>query len=207
MSDESRYGLPPAHGLYRPAFEHDVRRRLRRAHQGQAQPPDSDRRRGSAPQHGPPRRVRLRAEHGRRRRHSHGAAARVSREGREGASSAPSCRPPGKFAAGIVFLPTDAAERERCKEVVERIIAEQGQTLVGWRQVPTRPKEADIGPTARARRAAHRAALDRRRRRALAATRSSGKLYLIRKQASHELRGDTSLRRRRCSTSARSRRR
>ena len=47
MSDETRYGLPPAHGLYRPEFEHDVRRRFRRPHQGQAQPPDPDRRRRS----------------------------------------------------------------------------------------------------------------------------------------------------------------
>ncbi len=57
---------------------------------------------------------------------------------------------PGRFSAGIVFLPTDDRERRRCKETVERIVAEQGQTVVGWRHVPANPVGADIGPTARA---------------------------------------------------------
>src|SRR5215216_3745468 len=39
----------------------------------------------------------------------------------------------GQFAAGNVFLPKDATERARCKQVVEEFIAAQGQTLVGWR--------------------------------------------------------------------------
>ena len=54
----------------------------------------------------------------------------------------------GKFGAGIVFLPTDEQERAKCKETVERIIQEQGQTLVGWRTVPVDPEGADVGPTA-----------------------------------------------------------
>src|SRR3954470_24494156 len=57
---------------------------------------------------------------------------------------------PGQFAAGIVFLPRDAAEREKCKKVVGEIIAAQGQQLVGWRLVPTQSAKADIGPTAKA---------------------------------------------------------
>ncbi|MEE9570505.1 MAG: hypothetical protein V3W02_02285, partial [Gammaproteobacteria bacterium] len=56
---------------------------------------------------------------------------------------------PGKFAAGVVFLPTDVAERDRCKAAVSRICAAEGQQLVGWRVVPTEPEEADLGPTAR----------------------------------------------------------
>ncbi|MCA9247815.1 MAG: hypothetical protein KDA42_11885, partial [Planctomycetales bacterium] len=55
---------------------------------------------------------------------------------------------PGKFAAGLVFLPTIDAERAHCKATVEKIIAQQGQRLVGWRNVPTEAKKADIGPTA-----------------------------------------------------------
>ena len=35
--------------------------------------------------------------------------------------------PPGKYAAGVVFLPTDAAERERCKACIAQLCAEEGQ--------------------------------------------------------------------------------
>ena len=55
---------------------------------------------------------------------------------------------PGQFAAGLVFLPTNKSEREKCMATVNRIIAEQGQRLVGWRNVPTNAKGADVGPTA-----------------------------------------------------------
>ncbi len=48
----------------------------------------------------------------------------------------------------MVFLPQIADEREKCKTVVERVIAEQGQRLVGWRKVPTDSRAADVGPTA-----------------------------------------------------------
>ena len=57
--------------------------------------------------------------------------------------------PPGRFAAGNVFLPTDEQERERCKAAVAVICAEEHQQLLGWRDVPTDADAADIGPTAR----------------------------------------------------------
>ena len=44
---------------------------------------------------------------------------------------------PGHFAAGNVFLPQLAAERDKCKTIFAEIVAAQGQTLVGWRRVPT----------------------------------------------------------------------
>ena len=43
----------------------------------------------------------------------------------------------GRFAAGIVFLPTDENERQQCKAAVEKICAEESQVLLGWREVPT----------------------------------------------------------------------
>jgi glutamate synthase (ferredoxin) len=36
-----------------------------------------------------------------------------------------------------VFLPRDARDRETVKELVARIVAEEGQTLLGWRDVPS----------------------------------------------------------------------
>lgn len=53
----------------------------------------------------------------------------------------------GYYGAGIVFLPADEADRNACKEIINQVIAEQGQTLLGWRVVPTEPEKANIGPT------------------------------------------------------------
>jgi glutamate synthase (NADPH/NADH) large chain len=99
---------------------------------------------------------------------------------------------PGKFAAGNVFLPTDEAERRHCKEVVARICAEQGQALVGWRPVPTAADKADLGESARA-------AAPVIEQLVIAASADvegdafERKLYMIRKRASHELRGNAQL--------------
>jgi glutamate synthase (NADPH/NADH) large chain len=99
---------------------------------------------------------------------------------------------PGRFAAGLVFLPTDADQRAYCKQHVERIIGEQGQRLVGWRRVPTRAKEADIGPSALATEPVIEQLF------VAASPKLQGEaferqLYLIRKRASHALRGHQSL--------------
>jgi glutamate synthase (NADPH) large chain len=99
---------------------------------------------------------------------------------------------PGRFSAGLVFLPTIDAERQRCKRAVEQIVAEQGQRLVGWRPVPVCPDEADIGPSARR-------AMPVIEQLFIAAGGGlegdafERQLYLIRKQASHRLRNDASL--------------
>ncbi len=55
----------------------------------------------------------------------------------------------GKFAAGVVFLPRDEQRRSYCKQMVNELIVQQGQQLIGWRLLPVDPDAADIGPTAR----------------------------------------------------------
>ncbi len=94
---------------------------------------------------------------------------------------------PGRFAAGVVFLPTVEAERRQAKERVARIVEEQGQHLVGWRRVPTRRDEANVGPSARETEPAMEqilvAAAD-----GLAGEAFERQVYLIRKRASHEVR-------------------
>src|SRR5207248_7433903 len=99
---------------------------------------------------------------------------------------------PGQFAAGIVFLPKDADERAHCKQVVEKFIAAHGQKLVGWRQVPTQTEKADIGPSAKAGEP-HIEQLVIAAAKGTSGDAFERQLYLIRKQASHALRGDTSL--------------
>jgi glutamate synthase (NADPH) large chain len=99
---------------------------------------------------------------------------------------------PGKYTAGLVFLPRDAGEREACKKTVEKLIAEQGQRLLGWRPVPTEAKQADIGPAALAAEPVIEqifvAAAD-----GLSSDAFERQLYLIRKQASHLLRDEAQL--------------
>jgi glutamate synthase (ferredoxin) len=55
---------------------------------------------------------------------------------------------PGDYGAGMVFLPTDRAERECCQRLLERIVGEEGQQVLGWRDVPT--DDSMIGATAKA---------------------------------------------------------
>jgi glutamate synthase (NADPH/NADH) large chain len=100
--------------------------------------------------------------------------------------------PPGKFAAGLVFLPTDRAERDRCKAVVAEICAEERQVLVGWRVVPTEPDKADLGDSARAA-APHMEQLFVAAGEGFDGDAFERKLYLLRKRASHRLRGDEQL--------------
>ncbi len=44
--------------------------------------------------------------------------------------------PAGEYGVGAVFLPKPAADRARCEAIIERFVAEEGQTLLGWRDVP-----------------------------------------------------------------------
>lgn len=98
----------------------------------------------------------------------------------------------GRYAAGNLFLPVDERERAHCKQAVEEIIAEQGQRLIGWRDLPVDVEGADVGPTARnsqpymeqlfiaAAEGLDDAAFERQ-------------LYIIRKRSTHLLRSNSSL--------------
>src|SRR3954470_15877071 len=44
--------------------------------------------------------------------------------------------PPGQYAAGMVFLPREDGTRNAIEQLIEGTIAEHGQTLLGWRDVP-----------------------------------------------------------------------
>src|SRR5688572_30620250 len=43
----------------------------------------------------------------------------------------------GDYGAGLVFLPRDLAEREKIQGLMTTIVAEEGQQLLGWRDLPT----------------------------------------------------------------------
>jgi glutamate synthase (NADPH/NADH) large chain len=98
----------------------------------------------------------------------------------------------GGFAAGNVFLPVNEASRAQCKKVVEQIITDQGQQLLGWRLLPVDTDGADVGPTARESQP-HMEQLF-----IAAAEGTDGddferQLYMIRKRSTHALRGDENI--------------
>jgi glutamate synthase (NADPH/NADH) large chain len=53
---------------------------------------------------------------------------------------------PGHYGVGIVFLPQDHHQREFCQRTVEQIVVQQGQIVLGWRDVPR--DNSMIGQTA-----------------------------------------------------------
>ena len=98
----------------------------------------------------------------------------------------------GSYAVGNIFLPQNKKEREFCKREIEKIIKLEGQNLLGWRPLPINSKKADVGPAAK---------LSKPEIEQLFIGSSNGieqneferKLYLIRKQFSHKLRGNNDL--------------
>jgi glutamate synthase (NADPH) large chain len=60
---------------------------------------------------------------------------------------APAPLPPaGEYGVGLVFLPRDANDRDAAEQLVARIVTEEGQHLLGWRDVPT--DDSPVGPSA-----------------------------------------------------------
>jgi glutamate synthase domain-containing protein 2/glutamate synthase domain-containing protein 1/glutamate synthase domain-containing protein 3 len=52
----------------------------------------------------------------------------------------------GAYGVGLVFLPQEAAHRDEVRRTFEQIVVEEGQQLLGWRDVPTDDRE--VGPSA-----------------------------------------------------------
>ena len=45
--------------------------------------------------------------------------------------------PVGEYGIGMVFLPREADKRTACENIIAKVVAEEGQTVIGWRDVPT----------------------------------------------------------------------
>ena len=61
---------------------------------------------------------------------------------------------PGDYGVGMTFLPRDDEERAHCEAAVERIVVDEGQNFLGWRDVPVSPDKigtlsARVMPTIR----------------------------------------------------------
>src|SRR5580658_4519219 len=53
---------------------------------------------------------------------------------------------PGQYGVGMIFLPKDKAEHEGVKSEFAKVISDEGQTVLGWRDVPT--DNSSLGKTA-----------------------------------------------------------
>ena len=54
----------------------------------------------------------------------------------------------GYYGVGMVFLPKEPGDRAQVEQLFESIVHDEGQTVLGWRDVPT--DDSAIGPTAKA---------------------------------------------------------
>jgi len=98
----------------------------------------------------------------------------------------------GLWAAGNIFFPKIAAERDKCRRIFNQLIRSEGQTLIGWRDVPQQADLADIGPTARSAEPWTEQVFIQAAE-GISSEQFERKLYAIRKQASHMLRNDSTL--------------
>ncbi|MFK7864576.1 MAG: glutamate synthase large subunit [Pseudohongiellaceae bacterium] len=98
----------------------------------------------------------------------------------------------GSYAVGNIFLPQIESERSVCQTVINEIIAEEGQTLIGWREVPLDATGADVGPAALMAQP-HIVQLFIGAAESLGQEQFERALYIIRKRFTHRLRNDDSL--------------
>ena len=93
---------------------------------------------------------------------------------------------PGQYGVGMFYLPRDPAERRACEDIVARLVAEEGQTLLGWRDLPT--DNASLGKTALASEPFMRQLFVARDPALADELAFERKLYVIRKRAENEIR-------------------
>ena len=93
---------------------------------------------------------------------------------------------PGQYGVGMFYLPRDPGERRACEDIVARLVAEEGQTLLGWRDLPT--DNASLGQTALASEPFMRQLFVARNPALADELAFERKLYVIRKRAENEIR-------------------
>jgi glutamate synthase (NADPH/NADH) large chain len=92
---------------------------------------------------------------------------------------------PGQYGVGLVFLPREPASRLACEYEIERAIKDEGQVLLGWRDVPV--DNRDIADAARAVEPVIRQVFIGRGARVMVTDALERKLFVIRKVAAHAI--------------------
>jgi glutamate synthase (NADPH/NADH) large chain len=96
---------------------------------------------------------------------------------------------PGQYGAGLVFLPRNPTARRKLEEVFAGIVQSEGQTILGWRTVPT--DNSTLGDTAKSAEPFMRQVFIGRNPDLADDNAFERKLYVIRKRAYTEIRTST----------------
>jgi glutamate synthase domain-containing protein 2/glutamate synthase domain-containing protein 1/glutamate synthase domain-containing protein 3 len=107
----------------------------------------------------------------------------LAKAAKEAKFSLPSAK---EYGVGMIFLPQDAKQRAECEKIFEQIVAEEGQTFLGWRTVPT--VNTSLGNTAKASEPVVRQAFIGRSAKLADDMAFERKLYVIRKRAENTIR-------------------
>ena len=167
---QTHISAPPKQGLYDPQFEHDACGvGFRRQHQGQKIPRAGHCRAANSGEPRPSRRVGCEPNTGDGAGILDPDAARFFQKVADQIGfKLPAF---GQYGVGMLFMPKNPAEREGVKDALAKIISDEGQTLLGWRDVPT--DNSSLGKTARNFRAVHDAGFRRTQSRRSRTTRRS----------------------------------
>ncbi|GFO65022.1 glutamate synthase subunit alpha [Geomonas paludis] len=93
---------------------------------------------------------------------------------------------PGEYGVAMLFTSPEATERSAAKHIFQRIIAEEGVEMIGWRDVPT--DNSSLGDTAKAGEPLVKQIFFKRSANCADEDAFNRKLYLVNQRAIHEIR-------------------
>ncbi len=94
--------------------------------------------------------------------------------------------PQGEYGVGMIFLPREHASRLACEQELERTVRAEGQTVLGWRDVPV-DRGMPMSPLVKNREPVIRQIFIGRGADVMVPDALERKLYVIRKTASHKI--------------------
>jgi glutamate synthase (NADPH/NADH) large chain len=94
--------------------------------------------------------------------------------------------PPGEYGVGMIFLPQEHASRLACEQELERTVREEGQVVLGWRDVRV-DHTMPMSPLVKNREPRIRQIFIGRGSDVMVPDALERKLYVIRKRASHKI--------------------
>ncbi|TXI05237.1 MAG: glutamate synthase subunit alpha, partial [Rhizobium sp.] len=94
--------------------------------------------------------------------------------------------PVGEYGVGMIFLPKENASRIACEQEIERAVIEEGQVVLGWRDVPV-DRDMPMSPTVRAKEPVIRQIFIGRGDDIMVTDALERKLYVIRKKSGHDI--------------------
>jgi glutamate synthase (NADPH/NADH) large chain len=92
----------------------------------------------------------------------------------------------GEYGVGMIFLPREHASRQACEQELERTVRAEGQTVLGWRDVPV-DRDMPMSPLVKDREPVIRQIFIGRGADVMVPDALERKLYVIRKTASHKI--------------------